>query len=57
MAPENKDPRLEIYSAISALMMPPEAIEGAENEEFLADRDVWAKHAVEHLYAALKLLQ
>jgi len=57
MAPENKDPRLEIHSAISALMMAPEAIEGAENEEFLADRDVWAKHAVEHMHAALKLLQ
>jgi len=57
MAPENKDPRREIRSAISALMMAPEAIKGAENEEFLADRDVWAKHAVEHLNAALKLLQ
>lgn len=55
--PRNRNARLEIHSAISALHMEPEVIEGAENEQFLADRDVWAKHAVEHLRAALDLLQ
>jgi hypothetical protein len=47
--------REEIMSAISSLNMEPEPIEGVDST-FLADTDVWAKHAAQHLYAALNLL-
>jgi hypothetical protein len=56
MEPENKSVMEELLSARSALMMEPEAIEG-EVGPFLADRDVWARHAVEHIDAALALLR
>jgi hypothetical protein len=55
MPPERKDAVKELYSALSALSMEPEAIEGADGP-FLVDRDRWAKHAAEHINAALDLL-
>ena len=57
-APRNRNVHEEISSALQALYMPPEAIPGLTEEDFfLADRDVWAKHAIVHLHAALKLLE
>lgn len=54
--PEHSSAYEEIASGISSLNMPPEAIPGKEDEEFLSDKDIWAKHAVEHMRAALDLL-
>jgi hypothetical protein len=56
-APRNRSAIEEVSSAISALFSPPEAIPGTEDEDFLGDKDVWAKHAIEHLYAAMDLLR
>jgi hypothetical protein len=56
-APRNRNVHEEISSAIQALYMEPEAIPGTEDEIFLGDKDVWAKHAIVHLHAALKLLE
>ena len=55
--PRNRNALEEISSAVSALFSPPEAIPGTEDEIFLGDKDVWAKHAIEHLYAAMDLLR
>lgn len=46
----------EIISAMSALNMEPEPLEVPEGA-YLSERDRWAKHAMEHLRAALELLQ
>lgn len=46
----------EIISAMSALNMEPEPLETPEGI-FLSERDKWAKHAIDHLRAALKLLK
>jgi hypothetical protein len=55
--PRNRNAYEEISSAIQALYMEPEAIPGTEDEIFLGDKDVWAKHAIEHLHAAMALLE
>lgn len=55
--PRNRFALEEVASAISALYMEPEAIPGTEDEIFLGDKDVWAKHAIEHLQAAMELLR
>jgi len=55
--PRNRNALEEIASAIQALYSPPEAIPGTEDEDFLGDKDVWAKHAIEHLHAAMELLR
>lgn len=50
----------EMASAMSALNMEPETLTGGEIEGesgFLSETDKWVKHAMEHLVAALRLLQ
>ena len=47
----------EISSGISALNMPPQEVENPPKDaEYLSELDYWAKHSVEHLQAALQLL-
>lgn len=48
----------EIISAMSALNMPPQAnTEASQDAFYLSERDHWAKHAYEHLVAAVDCLQ
>ena len=44
----------ELVSAMSSLNMYPEQIDGAEG--YLSETDANAKHAMEHIQAALRLL-
>jgi hypothetical protein len=47
----------EIVSAMSALNMEPSPIPAVDDEmRFLSESDAWAKHCMEHLEAAFKLL-
>jgi hypothetical protein len=47
--------RSEVVAAMSALNMEPRPLEAPEGD-FLSERDHWAKHAVEHLRAAMAQL-
>ncbi|MCK9361666.1 hypothetical protein M0Q28_05615 [Patescibacteria group bacterium] len=57
--PFGRDAVSEIQSAISALHMEPEPLPGPFDDEepaFLAYRDKWAAHAIEHLRSAINIL-
>lgn len=43
----------EVRSAMSALNMYPEPLPEEEQGEYLSESDFWAKHSMEHLFAAL----
>lgn len=45
----------EVVSAMSALNMEPRPLDKPEGD-YLSERDAWAKHAMEHLRAAVQLL-
>lgn len=47
----------EILSAISALNMEPEPIDGVPAGTYLSSSDKWAAHAMEHLHAAFDLIR
>jgi hypothetical protein len=59
--PFSNDPISEIISALSCLEMEPEPIpkhqQEPDNNGYLSDVDVWAKHCREHLIQAVKILQ
>jgi hypothetical protein len=59
-APRNRSAVDELTSAISALHMEPEPLPGPFPEDepaFLVYRDKWVSHAVEHIRAALTLIE
>jgi hypothetical protein len=49
MSKPSNDILSEIMAIRSSLNMEPEVIPGCEDELFISDRFVWAKHAIEHL--------